>query len=365
MTIRLGILGGGQLGAMLAEAADQLNIPCIIASTENEHLAGEPRANTIVKANWEQALAALEDAVDVITWEREDLPLQALKDSSKAVYPYPQTLSQTQDRFHQKSLFDKLGLDTAPWMLGTIGEEHKIVEKLGNSLMVKARIGGFDGRGQIKVDNENELKDALQHFSSTGSIVEQCIPFDSECAALITRGRQGNLAHYPSVMTYQLDGQLSWGLSPHPHAKAIESWMQHAISAIANEIDHVGTLAMECFYTDGKLLINEIAPRVHNSGHGSIEGIASSQFENHVRAVCGLELGSTESVHTTLMINCIGQMPILEASETLSIHDYRKPARAKRKVGHVTLTLPEDNPLSALPAHLFDIFPLKSVSDIA
>lgn len=337
MTTTIGILGGGQLGCMLHAAACDLGLRPIIADPDPD-CPGAALPGAILVEDWRAAAAHLGEVAITVTWEREDLPLDALAAAGPALRPSVAGLARIQDRGEQKALLDELGLPTAAWRpADRVEDADTIARELGLPLMVKARRGGFDGRGQRVARDRAQLVAAIGTFAPVGAIAERLIPFDDEFAALVTRGADGRVVHYPLVWTRQHRGQLSWAIAPHPRAAALAAWAQDTAAAIAERLDHVGTLAVECFRRGDAAVVNELAPRVHNSGHWTIEGCAASQFENHLRAICDLPLIEPKVLGSCLMVNCIGTMPPPERCRGWARHDYRKQARPGRKVGHLTL----------------------------
>ena len=350
----LGILGGGQLGCMLHAAATRLGITVHI-SEPNAEAPGMQLPGAIPADDWHDAARKLGEVASVITWEREDLD-PAIGEGLPLV-PRAELLAATQDRLGYKQALADLGIATADWFNARDERDaDAVLAKLNLPVMVKARRGGFDGRGQQIARTRDELVSALNDYAATGAIVEALVPFDDEFAALITRGHDGTVVHYPLTFTRQEDGQLAWALAPHPNLDALEDWGLQVATAIAEHFGHVGTMAVECFRIGDKAVVNEIAPRVHNSGHWTIEGASTSQFENHVRAVLGLELKVPTSRGVSLLRNCIGSMPEVADAPDVFVHDYRKQARPRRKVGHVTLCAADEASLAqriaALPASL-------------
>ena len=356
MSASLGILGGGQLGCLLDRAARDLGLDVRITDPD-------PGAPALAlpgyrpAADWGLAVQLLAASCDIVTWEREDLSLAALAAAGTRLCPTTSVLGHCQDRLEQKRLFDDLGLPTATWLPASEpGHAGAVARLLGLPLMVKARRGGFDGRGQVMVRDQDELAAAIARFAPTGAIAERVVDYDDEFALLLTRGADGRVVHYPAVWTHQRAGQLDWALAPHPQAAGLEAWGRPLAARLASRLGHVGTLALECFRCGDRLLVNEVAPRVHNSGHWTIEGCTTSQFANHVRAVCRLPVLDPEPNGVCLLLNCIGTMPPPTAIPGLSRHDYRKLPRPRRKVGHLTLVAEDHRRLlervAALPPAL-------------
>ena len=342
MSDHLGIIGGGQLGCLLHRAATALDIPVRIADPDPDAPGGRLPGATAV-ADWPAAMAAVADGAKVITWEREDLDATALAPWQDKVRPSCAVLQGTQDRLGYKQALADCDIATAPWVAAQAGDTDAVLAQLDLPVMVKARRGGFDGRGQVIARDRETLTAALETYASCGAIVEALMPFDDEFAALLTRGADGQIVHYPLVWTYQHEGQLAWALAPHPREAQLAAWIRPAAERLVQHLDHVGTLAVECFRLGDKAVVNEIAPRVHNSGHWTIEGCTADQFANHVRAVWGLPLVTPEPTGVSLLRNCIGTMPSFDGADSsdIAIHDYGKQDRPKRKVGHVTVVAPD------------------------
>lgn len=373
-TGHLGILGGGQLGRMLALAAHRLAIPVRLLDTDPESPAGQIAPARMV-GSWADAAAGawLAEGAAAVTWEREDLPPAVLARLSALapLRPHAGVIAGVADRLTQKQLFDRLGLATAAWAALEAGADAAQIDatltRTGLPAMVKARRGGFDGRGQRLVRSREELIAALEQFRAVGCIVEALVPFDDECATLVARGLDGAVAHWPLVLTCQHAGQLAWALAPHPRESLLTTQARSMAAAIAGALEHCGVLAVEFFRCGDRLLANEIAPRVHNSGHWSIEGATCCQFENHVRAVLGLPLGVTTVQGSSLLLNCIGSMPERRhalAIPGLHLHDYGKKPRTARKVGHLTLVGEQQELARCLP-DLSGLGYAQSVAQIA
>jgi 5-(carboxyamino)imidazole ribonucleotide synthase len=229
-------------------------------------------------------------------------------------------------------------------------------DRLGLPAVLKTRHGGYDGRGQAVLRTAAHLDAAWSALGGVPLILEELVPFDRELSVLAVRGVDGTVACWPLVENQHRDGILRVSRAPAPHVSAETSEAaQRIASALLTDLDHVGVLAVELFEVGGRLLANELAPRVHNSGHWTIEGAVTSQFENHVRAVLALPLGETGGRGVSAMVNCIGALP--DASSVLAItgahlHDYGKEPRPGRKLGHVTIIADSDAELDARLAQL-------------
>jgi 5-(carboxyamino)imidazole ribonucleotide synthase len=280
----------------------------------------------------------------VVTYEFENVPVAAANHLAERVpvYPSPRALEVAQDRLKEKHLFRDLGIGTAPFApVETLADLTAAVEVLGLPAVLKTRTQGYDGKGQRVLRRGEDLAVAFGTLGGRPLILEGFVPFRRELSILAARSRTGETAFWPLVENVHRDGILRLSIAP---AQGGDATLTDAAAALAGRaleaLDYVGVLAIELFEHDGRLLANEMAPRVHNSGHWTIEGSRTSQFENHLRAVLGLPLGSTGSIGVAAMVNLIGETPdpasLLEIDGS-HLHLYGKPARPGRKLGHVTL----------------------------
>ena len=337
------VLGGGQLGRMLAEAGRGIGVDCrlFVPASETPVRGAAP----VISAPWDDvdALHRLAVGATVATWEVEHVPMATVERLARLVpmHPAPAVLATVQDRALQKQLFDDLGLPTAPWTAPEDLESCRAaVARLGLPLVAKARLGGYDGRGQRILRSEADAVEAWRERGPHGFILERFVAFSDECSIVSVRGRDGSIRHWPVVENRHRDGILVTTLAPHPAWSAtLQARAEVIATAILDRLDYVGVLAVEMFRNGETLVINELAPRVHNSGHWTIEGAGCSQFENHLRAILGLPLGPTAATGHAAMLNCLGTMPDARRTEDLGVHrhDYLKPPRPGRKVGHLTV----------------------------
>ncbi len=341
MNRHLGILGGGQLGRMLALAAHPLGIRVS---------AVDPQADGPVAAVAEQITAAYDDRealarlaqADYATFEFENVPDAAVKqlEESLPVAPPPIALHTAQDRLREKRLFQKLDIVTTPYRdIVELSDLEQAFRELGK-LVLKTRTLGYDGKGQVIVASETQISAAFQQMAGVPAIAEQWVPFEREVSIIIVRDRKGNFKSYPLTENLHRSGVLHRSIAPAPNATELEAQAIAAAHQLANALQYVGVLAVEFFVKEGQLIANEYAPRVHNSGHWTIEGAETSQFQNHIRAVCDLPLGSTKARGHSVMLNLLGSIPERETlliEEGAHLHDYGKQERAGRKVGHVTV----------------------------
>ena len=339
----VGVLGAGQLGRMLALAG----VPMGLRFAYYDPSPDAPAAalGAFHCGRWDDGarLDAFASACDVVTYEFENVPVDVARriEAKRPVHPAPRALEVAQDRIHEKSLFRELGIETAPFATVDGPEDlERALATMGLPAVLKTRRDGYDGKGQRVIRDDSEAAAARSELGGSGLILEGFVPFDRELSILAARGIDGSLAFWPLVENVHREGILRVSTAPAP---GCDTRMTEAASSIARRVlDHlgyVGVLAIELFECGGRLLANEMAPRVHNSGHWTIEGAETSQFANHVRAVCGWPLGRTEPRGVAAMVNLVGTAP--EAVDVLRIpganlHLYDKAPRPGRKLGHVT-----------------------------
>jgi 5-(carboxyamino)imidazole ribonucleotide synthase len=342
--MRLGILGGGQLGRMLALAGYPLGVRSTVLDPAAESCAAQVCPHIRGEFDDLQALYRLVQASDAVTYEFENVPVESARWLAERVpvYPPPRALEVSQDRIVEKSFFQSLGIPTPEFRAVDSREEFDAaIAALGRPAVLKTRRFGYDGKGQFVIRAAADVETAWSKLGGRPLILEAFVPFDRELSILAVRSRDGRIAAYPLVENEHRGGILHRSLAP--ACETGEELTERAAefaARVLDELDYVGVLAIEWFQDGPRLLANEMAPRVHNSGHWSIEGAFTSQFENHVRAVCGLPLGRSTAIGHSAMFNFIGRVP--PAADVLQIpdahlHDYGKAPRAGRKVGHVTL----------------------------
>lgn len=339
----VGVLGAGQLGRMLGLAGRALGLRLSFL----DPTAGSPAeavGELIVSDYTEpQALERLSSA-DVVTFEFENVPVAAVKalETRVKVYPSSSALEVAQDRLHEKTLFRSLGILTPPFeAVSSWRELEAALGRIGLPAVLKTRRFGYDGKGQAVLRTEAEARSAFESLGGVPLIVEGFVAFQRELSIVAVRSSVGEVAYYPLVQNQHRAGILRTTIAPAPTVTpAAEQAAKQYIAQLLSMLDYVGVLALELFEVDGQLLANEIAPRVHNTGHFTIEGARTSQFENHLRAILGLPLGSTEVLSPCAMINLIGVAPdarALLAVPDAHLHWYGKEPRPARKVGHVTV----------------------------
>jgi 5-(carboxyamino)imidazole ribonucleotide synthase len=339
----VGILGGGQLARMLALAGAPLGVRFLIVDSASDACAGQ--VAPLIAADWRDfdALAKLAQRSDVVTFDFENVPADTahwLSERTK-VFPNARALALAQDRLAEKSLFRELGLDTPAFAtVDSRDDLQRALDRVGCPAVLKTRRLGYDGKGQFRIRSADDADAAWAALGGVPLILEAWVAFEREVSVIAVRSRSGELRTYPLVQNWHADGILSASLAPAPDAQELNAAALGHARAIGERLDYVGVFALELFVVAGRLLGNEMAPRVHNSGHWTIEGAPCSQFENHVRAVLGLPLGDTSALGTSVMLNWIGALP--DATPVLAEprahwHDYGKSPRAARKVGHATL----------------------------
>ncbi len=350
----LGILGGGQLGRMLALAAAPLGYRCHIFSPEaNGSAAQVAAAETVADYGDAAALDSFAAAVDVATVEFENVPAEALERLAARVpvRPGARSLRIAQNRVAEKDFVRRLGLETTAYAaLESAAGAAAADRAVGRPALLKTQTMGYDGKGQVPLAPGDDLVKAWDALGRRPAILEALVPFRCEVSVVAVRGAEGGVACFDPVENRHAGGILDVTLAPADLAPDIAAAARGAAADIARHLDHVGALAVELFVVgDGRLLVNEIAPRVHNSGHWTIEGCETSQFAQHVRAVCGLPLGSPARRANAAMKNLIGRdaerWPALAAARGACLHLYGKAeARPGRKMGHVTWLTPLDCP---------------------
>lgn len=339
---RIGIVGAGQLGRMLALAACPLGVEIRFLDRAADSPGGRLAPLRTAALDDAHALAELAAEVDVLTYEIENVSTEALAGlgTRVPVRPGVDAAAAAQDRLAEKRLFADLGIPTAPYaVVDTEADLDTAAARLGWPLVLKARRWGYDGRGQRFAASERELKAAWQALEGVPALAEGRVEFERELSLIAARGADGETAFYGLSENRHADGILVETLAPYGDAR-LQRTAEECAAAILERFDYRGVLAIEFFEADGELVANEIAPRVHNSGHWTIEGAETSQFENHVRAILGWPLGITDARGHAAMVNLLGTMPA--AHDVLAVpgahlHDYGKSPRPARKLGHATL----------------------------
>ncbi len=339
--MRIGVIGAGQLGRMLALAGYPLGMRFMFLDRSDDTPAAALGGNVIGAFDDPASLAKLVAGSDILTFEFENVPAPALESlpDDPPLWPPASALQCAQDRLHEKNLFTELGIASAPSRsVDNIDGLRAAVAEVGLPAVLKTRRLGYDGKGQTVLHEDGDIDAAWEMLGGTPLLLEQFIPFDFEVSLIGVRSSSGETAFYPLTRNFHEAGILRYSLAPFDD-DALAAQARAALDAIMSRLGYVGVLTVEFFVRDGKLLANEMAPRVHNSGHWTIEGAVTSQFENHLRAIAGLPLGSTAVTGYSAMVNFIGHMPQRESVLALPnchLHDYGKSPRPGRKLGHAT-----------------------------
>ena len=348
----IGVLGGGQLGRMLALAGYELGERFLFVDPSPEAGAGHLAPLVVHGYDDDRALDRLAADCEVVTYEFERVPAAAARRLAARVpvHPNPAVLDVAQDRLTEKQLFDRIGLRTPRYAPASSRSElEAALDVTGLPAVIKTRRAGYDGKGQVVVRARSDVDRAWGRLDSAELLVEELLGFERELSVLGARAHSGEVVVYPPVENRHRNGILRASRAPAPRFDdRLASRAGGAVSRLLNELDYVGVLALELFEVDGELLGNELAPRVHNSGHWTIEGAVTSQFENHVRAITGRPLGSPRPLGHSAMVNLIGRIPDVDALLSVDgahLHLYGKRPRAGRKLGHVTLVAGEPEEL--------------------
>jgi len=343
----VGILGGGQLARMMALSGAPLGLRFLVLDTVGDACAGQFAPMVVGDYTDQSALAEFAARVDVATFDFENVPAESARwlTARVPVFPNPRALATAQDRLAEKTLFREQGIPVPPFAaIDTREQLQAAVAQIGTPCILKTRRLGYDGKGQFRIKSPGDVDaawDALgAQAARVGLILEGFVAFQRELSVVAVRGRDGEFRAWPLTENWHVDGVLSASLAPAQVDDALRDTALAHARKLAEALDYVGVFALELFCRDGELLANEMAPRVHNSGHWTIEGSETSQFQNHLRAVLGMPLGDTRMVGHACMLNWLGEMPgpepvLREAGGHW--HDYGKAPREGRKVGHATL----------------------------
>jgi 5-(carboxyamino)imidazole ribonucleotide synthase len=343
--VRVGVLGGGQLGQMLALAGRRIGVETRFLSPHQDAPAGMSAELIVADYENDAALTHFIEGLDVVTYEFESIPIGAVRSVAEriAVRPPVLALETAQDRWLEKQCFERLGIPTArSAVAGSLGEARAALEMVGRPAVLKTRRLGYDGKGQAVIRERSDLERAWVTVAGAPSIIESFVSFTRELSIIAVRSLSGEIQFYPLVENHHSEGILRFSIAPAQNIPAsLQSQAEDYARRILQALDYVGVVAIEFFETANGLIANEMAPRVHNSGHWTIEGADTSQFENHLRAVTGMELGSTEVHGVCGMVNVIGQEPNVDRLREIPgvhVHMYGKTPAPRRKLGHITVT---------------------------
>jgi 5-(carboxyamino)imidazole ribonucleotide synthase len=353
--MKIGILGGGQLGRMLALAGHPLGHHFVVLTPEHGSPAASVAETIVAPYDDRVALEMLASRADVVTYEFENVPsiaVEILGERGVPVRPGLEALRVSSDRANEKDLFTRLGIPTVPYRaIEHAAEMDDAVRHIGLPSVLKTRRYGYDGKGQRVLKRNADVEGAFTGLGGGALLLEGFVEFERELSIIAARGLDGSIVYYPLVENRHEGGILRLSRAPAPAVDETDTSRAHSyITKILEALDYVGVLALELFDDGVDLLANEIAPRVHNSGHWTIEGAETSQFENHLRAITGAPLGSTAPCGESAMINLIGAVP--DETKILSVpgaylHLYGKAPRPGRKLGHVTVVAADASTLEA------------------
>jgi len=338
----VGIVGAGQLGRMMALAGYPLGFEFLFLDRDARTPGGQVAPILAGELTDRRLLGQLSQRCEVLTFDWENIPVEALENlpGKARIAPPLRALAAAQDRLSEKRTFELLGIPTTRYAaVDSRAALEVAVQSIGLPGVLKTRRLGYDGKGQFVLRTSADLDAAWAALGKAPLLYENLVPFEREVSVIAVRGLDGRIVFYPLNLNVHRDGILRITRAPYGNA-ALARQAQRAARRLLEHFDYVGVLTIEFFVARGKLVANEMAPRVHNSGHWTIEGAETSQFENHVRAIAGLPLGSTRARGHAAMINLIGELPTrngLLAESGLHWHDYGKEARPGRKLGHITL----------------------------
>ena len=351
----IGIVGGGQLGKMLTDAAHKLGYKVIILESKNDCPAASVTDEQILGSFKDKdKILELANMCDVVTFEIESANVEALDElvaSGKEVHPNPKTLKIIKDKFNQKVFLKENNIPVSDFLIiNSLSDAEKVGESFGYPFLLKTRFDAYDGRGNFVIHNKEEIKDALIKFGDAPLYAEKFFHFVKELAVVSARGKDGTIVTFPVVETIHKNNICHIVRSPAQVEKSVSDSASELAQKVLNALEGVGVFAIEMFLSEkGEVVVNEIAPRVHNSGHLTIEAFDMSQFEAHVRAITGMPLvAPQELAKASVMVNILGgrdgkaDLGGVEEAEMLGgvkVHIYGKlDTRKERKMGHITAT---------------------------
>jgi len=350
--MKVGILGAGQLARMIALAGYPLGVEFIFLDPSADACANKLGEHLLGDYNDPDLLAQLTERADVVTYEFENVPAQTAEflATHTQVHPAPKALAVAQDRLVEKTFFNDIGIPTPAYAAVTsLADLEQAMSDIGYPAILKSRTQGYDGKGQSVLKAPDDLAAAWELLQGVPAIVEGFVPFDREVSIIAVRNVSGAIVFYQLSENIHRNGILR--VAQCCTDDAMQAQAESYASQLLTELNYVGVLALELFEVNGKLIANEFAPRVHNSGHWTIEGAQTSQFENHLRAILDLPLGSTAPVGKAAMVNFIGGLPRTETILGINnahLHLYDKAPRKGRKVAHATICADTDKQLASL-----------------
>lgn len=369
--MKVGVLGAGQLAQMLAQAGQPLGMEFKFVCPDPTSCAAQYGELICKDYDDESAHQELIEWADVITYEFENIPTDMVLtlEQASTLYPPSNALATAGDRIAEKTMFNALGIETAKYeAINSVEDLQQALPIIGRPSILKTRSDGYDGKGQAVIKEETDLQAVWDKLQGVPCILESMVNFDREVSIVAARKANGEIAYYPLTENHHREGILR--LSMCFDAEPLQEKAQSMVRKIAEHLDYVGTIALELFQAGDELLANEIAPRVHNSGHWTQDGTQASQFENHLRAVCDMDLVQPKLLAPSAMVNLIGTLPnadvVAEHKNSVS-HIYGKAEREGRKIGHINLTVKANDAedLSALKVELKSLLTLVNESELA
>jgi 5-(carboxyamino)imidazole ribonucleotide synthase len=354
--MKIGLLGAGQLARMIALAGFPLGVDFIFLDPSEDACANTLGTHLLGDYSDPRLLAELAECADIVTYEFENVPAEVAEFLTEhtQVHPSSQALAVAQDRLVEKNFFNAIDIPTATYAtVDSFTNLVQVMAGMGYPAILKSRTQGYDGKGQSLLKSADDLKQAWKLLDGAPAIVEAFVPFTREVSIIAVRSVSGAIAFYPLSENIHRGGILR--VSESREGDAMQPQAEAYLLSLLEALDYVGVLALELFEVDGKLIANEFAPRVHNSGHWTIEGAETSQFENHLRAIMDLPLGSTALVKKAAMVNFIGGLPSTEAVLSIPqahLHLYGKEPRKGRKVAHATVLAETSEQLAASVSQL-------------
>ncbi|MCF6264284.1 MAG: 5-(carboxyamino)imidazole ribonucleotide synthase [Xanthomonadales bacterium] len=340
--MKIAFLGGGQLAMMMADAGQSLGDSFSFLDPNADSCAGKSGELLVADYSDPEALSQLAASADIASYEFENVAVDAVLQLQEKlpVYPSVDALKACQDRLEEKQLLQQLGIPLADFAaVNSRIELLAAIEKIGYPAVLKTRRMGYDGKGQMVLKVPEDLERAWHKLGDYPLILEAFVAFENECSMIAARAQSGDTVYYSMSWNIHLQGVLAVSFSPW-YSASMQQQAEGLVKSILEHFDYVGVLTLELFNCGGHLVANEIAPRVHNSGHLTIEGSTCSQFENHIRAISGRVLGSPQSKQVSVMLNWLGEIPKhgkLLVMPGIHLHDYGKQARPGRKLGHTTV----------------------------
>ncbi|MDX1454526.1 MAG: 5-(carboxyamino)imidazole ribonucleotide synthase [Gammaproteobacteria bacterium] len=355
----VGIVGAGQLGRMLALSGYPLGLRFVFLDKSKDAPGGQVGDIILGEFNDPVKLKELSEAVDIVTFDVENVSVDAVREGvSKPFRPSVDLLEKAQDRLDEKELFRSIDIPTAPFAaIDSLDDLDAAVDRIGLPAVLKTRRMGYDGKGQRVLRKPEDVRPAFEEIGDVPCILEGFVDYDREVSLIGARSVSGDTRFYPLSENTHFDGILSYSVAPYED-RNLQGLAERHMERLFEQFEYAGVLTIEFFEADGKLIANEMAPRVHNSGHWTIEAAVTSQFENHIRAILDLPLGDTAPTGHAAMINFIGTMPAVEPVLEIPgahYHDYGKEPRPGRKLGHATLTSQSRAELMTRLKHLLEL----------